>query len=97
MRLFKVGLSAPVLIKTIPECTVAFVRTRLDSYDCLFDRMPEMGALMEKARCNCAIPEYCFTNYLEPGYKDEDILVELCESVVEKKKEIGDLKFKKKK
>ncbi|MBP3509901.1 MAG: MerR family transcriptional regulator [Oscillibacter sp.] len=90
----KTGLSAPVLIKTIPETTVAFMRIRLDSYDGLFDRMPEMGALMEKAGCECALPEYCFTNYLEPGYKDADILVEICESVVEAKTETGDLRFK---
>ena len=90
----KTCLSAPVLIKTIPETTVAFMRTRLESYDGLFDRMPEMGALMEKAGCTCALPEYCFTNYLEPGYKDADILVEICESVVEAKEETGELRFK---
>ena len=90
----KTGLSAPVLIKTIPETTVAFMRLRLESYDSLFDRMPEMGALMEKAGCECALPEYCFTNYLEPGYKDGDILVEICESVVEAKQESGGLRFK---
>ena len=90
----KTRLSAPVLIKTIPETTVACLRTRLETYDCLFDRMPEMGVLMEKAGCTCALPAYCFTNYLEPGYKDGDILVELCESVEEAKQEIGDLRFK---
>ena len=90
----KNGLFAPVLVKTIPETTVAFMRIRLESYDCLFDRMPEMGALMEKAGCECALPEYCFTNYLEPGYKDGDILVEICESVVEAKKETGELRFR---
>ena len=55
----KTRLSAPVLIKTIPETTVAFMRIRLESYD-----------------------------------KDEDILVEICESVVEAKKETGELHFK---
>ena len=90
----KTGLSSPVLIKTIPETTVAFMRIRLGSYDCLFDRMPEMGELMEKASCECALPEYCFTRYLEPGYKEGDILVEICESVVEAKKATGDLRFK---
>ena len=59
----KTGLSAPVLIKTIPQTTVAYMRIRLESYDGLFDRMPEMGALMEKAGCECALPEYCFTAY----------------------------------
>ena len=90
----KTGLSAPVLIKNIPETTVAFMQIRLESYYRLFDRMPEIGALMEKAGCECALPEYCFTNYLEPGYKDGDIPVEICESVVEAKKETGELRFK---
>ena len=87
-------LCTPVLIKTIPETTVAYLRTRLKSYDNLFDRMPEMGALMEKAGCECAVPEYCFTAYPEPGYREADILVEICESVVEAKEETGDLQFK---
>ena len=90
----KTDLSAPVLIKTIPETTVAFMPIRLESYDSLFDRMPEMGVLMEKAGCKCALPEYCFTGYLEPGYRDGDILVEICESVVAAKKETGELRFK---
>ena len=90
----KTRLSAPVLIKTIPETTVAFMRIRLESYDCLFERMPEMGALMEKAGCVCSLPEYCFTGYPEPGYKDGDILVEICESVAEAKQDDGDLRFK---
>ena len=70
------------------------MRTRLESYDGLFDRMPEMGALMERAGCECAVPEYCFTNYLESGYKDEDILVEICESVTAAKEASGGLYFK---
>ena len=90
----KNGLSAPVLVKTIPETTVAYMRIRLESYDGLFDRMPEMGALMEKAGCECALPEYCFTAYPEAGYKDADILVDICESVVAAKRETGDLRFK---
>ena len=40
----------------------------------LFELMPQMGAQMERLDCQCALPEYCFTHYLEPGYKDEDIL-----------------------
>lgn len=90
----KTGLAAPVLVKTIPETTVAVMKTRLASYDSLFEVMPEMGALMEKTGCECALPEYCFTNYLEPGYKDEDILVEICEAVTGAKQEIGGLYFR---
>ena len=74
---------------------MAAMKTRIESYDSLFEVMPKMGALMGKAGCVCAIPEYCFTNYLEPGYKEEDILVEICESVTEAKKGTGGLYFKK--
>ena len=42
----------------------------------------------------CSKPEYCFLNYLEPGYKEDDILVELCEAVTEPKEEIGKLRYK---
>ena len=87
-------LASPVLIKTIPETTVACLSVRLESYDDLFDRMPEMGALMEKAGCECALPEYCFTAYPEPGYRDSGILVEICESVAAAKRENGDLRFR---
>lgn len=87
-------LLTPVLIKDVPECTVAYMKTRLDSYDDLFDKMPEMGELMEQAGCVCALPEYCFTNYLEPGCKEEDVLVELCESVTEFRYDTGELHFK---
>ena len=87
-------LAAPVLIKTIPETTVAYMRIRLESYDGLFEHMPEMGALMEQAGCECAVPEYCFTLYPEPGYRDSDILVEICEAVAKAKREVGELKFR---
>lgn len=90
----EIGLSAPVLEKTIPKTTVAAMKTRIESYDSLFEVMPKMGALMEKVGCECAVPEYCFTSYLEPGYKDEDILVEICESVTVAKEETGGLYFR---
>ena len=81
-------------IKTIPETIVAAMKTRIESYDSLFDAMPKMGELMEEVGCECAVPEYCFTNYLEPVYKDEDILVETCESVTEAKQALGGLYFR---
>ena len=87
-------LCAPVLVKTLPAVTVAAMSTRISSYDRLFEVMPAMGALMEQAGCSCAMPEYCFTSYPEPGYKEEDILVETCEAVTEAKDPVGGLYFK---
>lgn len=90
----KNSLLAPVLIKTISEAKVACMSERIESYDSLFDLMPKMGQLMEEAGCECDIPEYCFTNYLEAGYKDEDILVEICQTVVKEKEPFNGLYFK---
>ena len=87
-------LDAPVLIRTIPAVTVASMKKRIDSYDELFSLMPEMGAEMERLGCRCALPEYCFTHYLEPGFRDEHILIETCEAVTEKKEDSELVKFR---
>lgn len=89
-----INLDAPVLVKSIPEVTVCTMERRIESYDALFDLMPEMGAEMEHLGCICAEPDYCFTHYLEPGYKGEDILIETCEAVTEKKADTEKVSFK---
>lgn len=88
------GLSAPILIKRIPEVIVCTMKRRIESYDALFWLMPEMGEEMERLGCICAEPEYCFTHYLEPGYKEEDVLVEVCEAVTQKKPDSDKVTFK---
>lgn len=70
------------------------MKRRIKSYDALFELMPQMGAQMELSDCKCAQPAYWFTHYLEPEYKEEDILVEICEAVTEKKHDSGDIVFK---
>lgn len=82
-----------VLIKSIPKVIAATMRVRIESYDTLFDVMPKMGAEMERLGCDCAMPEYCFTHYLEPGYQEEKILIEACEAVTEAKGESELIKF----
>ena len=88
------SIEAPVLVKTIPAVIAATMRKRIESYDALFEMMPSMGAEMERLGCECAVPEYCFTHYLEPGYKEEQILVETCEAVTEKKEDSKLVKFR---
>lgn len=87
-------LASPVMIKKIPEVVAATMQMRIESYDSLFDLMPKMGEEMERLGCRCAEPEYCFTHYLEPGYKEEQILVEICEAVTEEKADSEQLRFR---
>ena len=88
-------IASPVLIKRIPKVTVAAMKSKIESYDDLFEIMPKMGALMEKCGCKCALPEYNFTNYLDDAGKDENIKVEICEAVTECRTETEGLCFKK--
>lgn len=90
----EMSLDTPVLIRTIPAVIAATMQKRIESYDALFDLMPMMDAEMERLGCECAIPEYCFTHYLEPEFKEEQILIETCEAVTEKKEDSELVKFK---
>ena len=51
------------------------------------------GAEMERLGCECAPPEYCFTQYLDPGFKETEINVEICEAVTELKEDTENLRF----
>lgn len=84
-------IASPVLIKKIPKVTVAAIKSKIESYDDLFEIMPKMGALMEKNGCECSLPEYCFTNYITTT---GEIIIETCEAVVEAKSELENLYFK---
>lgn len=83
-----------IITKPLPSVIVASLRVHMKSYADLFDMMPAMGLEMEKAGCECADPEYCFTIYYDEGYKESDINAELCEAVTKMKEDQGDVKFK---
>ncbi|NNJ28633.1 MerR family transcriptional regulator [Bacteroides xylanolyticus] len=91
----QVDSATHVLIKSIPEVIVASMRVTVENYNALFELMPQMGAEMERLGCECAMPEYCFTQYLEPGYKEEQILIETCEAVTELKQDSKLVSFQK--
>lgn len=83
-----------VLIKSIPETTVAYMRKRLPDYGAMFDVMPSMGKEMERLGCICTEPEYCFTIYYDGEHREEDIDAEICESVTELKPDSETIRFK---
>ena len=83
----------PVLIQTIPAVTCATIRKKIGQYDDLFPLMMTLGMEMGQQECECDIPEYCFTHFIEPSYKDENILVEVCEAVKEKKEDTQMIKY----
>jgi effector-binding domain-containing protein len=83
-----------VIVKELPEVVVASMRTVVPSYDTYFDIVPKMGEYMQSVGAVCREPEYCFTIYHDGEYRDSDIDVEICEAVVEPRRESEKVKFK---
>jgi len=72
-----------VTVKELPEVIVASMRLKKANYSELFKVVPPMGKKMEKHGAICKLPEYCFNIYHDDEYKETDIDVEICESVVD--------------
>lgn len=84
-----------IIIKSLPEVKVASMRRVLENYNDLFHLCPNiMAKEMERLGCICASPNYCFNIYHDGEYKEENIDVEICESIVELKEDSDILKFK---
>jgi len=84
------------IIKELPKVIVASMRKVVENYGEFCYLYPrKMGKEMEKLECVCAIPEYCFNIYHDGEYKEKDIDVEMCESIIEMKQDSEILKFKK--
>lgn len=83
-----------IIIKDLPEVIVASMRVNLPNYDALFQMVPPMGEEMERLGCVCSVPEYCFNIYHDGEYKEQDIDVEICEAVTERKPDSDMISFK---
>lgn len=84
-----------VTIKDLPEVIVASMRKVIKDYGEFNSLYPQMGALMQKQKLECVNPGYCFTLYHNGEYKESDIDVEICESVVRAGKDEEGMVFKK--
>ena len=71
-----------VVIKDLPAVTVASMRKVIANYGEYNEFYPQMGKMMEEQKLECAQPYYCFTIYHDGEYKEKDIDVEICESIV---------------
>lgn len=83
-----------VIMKSLPEVIVAYMDVHLSGYEDLFYKMPDMGAEMEKAGCECKEPGYCYTIYHADRYQEADVDAEICEEVTQLKDDTQSLKFK---
>lgn len=87
-------MNQDVIIKALPEVTVASKRVIVQSYDDFFQVVPAMGEVMKKQGARCAIPEYCFSIFHDGTYKESDIDVEICEAVIEASQDSDGVAYK---
>jgi len=83
------------VIRSLPEVIVASMRMIAPNYDYYFDIIPKMGEEMKRQGAVCAEPEYCFNLYHDGEYKESNIDVEVCESVVDFCEDSEMVKYKK--
>ena len=83
-----------IITKSLPEVIIASMHVYLENYEELFKKMPIMGLEMEKAGCECAEPDYCFTIYYDEEYKESDVDAEICQAVKEIKEESSHIRFR---
>jgi DNA-binding transcriptional MerR regulator len=81
-------------IRELPEVIVASMRTTISSYNALFSVVPPMGDIMRKQGAVCRKPEYCFNIYHDGEYREKDIDVEICEAVVEARRDSDGVVYK---
>lgn len=72
-----------IILKQLPEVIVASKRTKIFKYEDLHEIAPEMGRKMQEHGAVCKEPAYCFNIYHDDEYKEQDIDVEVCESIVD--------------
>lgn len=83
-------------LKSLPEIKAACFRKTIKSYDELFGLIPgEVFSQMQKAGCECAEPDYCFTIDHNKGFSESGALdIEYFQAVKELKDDTDAIKFK---
>ncbi|WP_245612048.1 GyrI-like domain-containing protein [endosymbiont 'TC1' of Trimyema compressum] len=83
-------------LKSLPEIEiiVAYRRLVIPYHQILFDSMTEMDQELDRIGCIFSDPNYCFNIYHDGEYKEENIDVEICETVIEAKEGNKLLNFK---
>lgn len=70
-----------VLLKELPECIVLSRRITIPRYENLFEEMGKSEKIIQHLKCTKTKPSYCFNIYHNKEYKEENVDVEICESV----------------
>lgn len=91
------AMSYSAVIKEIPECIVFSKTGCAKQYADFMSIIPEIGAEVAAANptLKCAVPDYCFMQYLDKGYQTENVRYEFCQAVESFGVETETIKFKK--
>lgn len=77
------GKSYHPVIKEIPEYVIYTKEFKIQDYKDYFTLIPPLGAELLKLNpdIKCVVPEYCYIEYLDGEYKEENIRIQFGEAV----------------
>ncbi|MGN0960904.1 MAG: MerR family transcriptional regulator [Christensenellales bacterium] len=86
-----------VIAKELPEYIVYYKEGKLKSYADASEFILQSGkeCLQANPKIKCIEPDYCFMEYLDGEYKEENIRIRYTQAVTEFGKETDTIKFKK--
>ncbi len=86
-----------ILVKEIPSYVVYYREGIIKNYEAISEFVLETGKEVTNVNPNlkCIEPGYCYVNYLDHGYKEENVKIRYVEAVQEMGKESENIKFTK--
>ena len=86
-----------VVQKTLPDYIVYYKEGRLSGFDKITEFILSSSSECLKTNPNmkCVEPDYCYVNYLDGEYREENLLVRYAQAVTESGKENETIKFMK--
>lgn len=79
----QISMKNEIIIKELPECIVYFKEGIVDDYSCLTEFILKSGeeCLSTNPQIKCVQPDYCFIEYLDGEFKEENIKVRYSQAV----------------
>lgn len=89
-------MSYQAIIKQLPEYTVYYKQFKVRDFSEYNTIIPQIGAEVVAANpsLKCAVPEFCYVEYLDGEFKESDFNVEYAEAVERVGNETDTIKFK---
>ncbi len=93
MRELETEITPVVTLKTVPQLLVASIRDKVYDFSSINDKVYRLKRYIAKEGIENAKNDICFTIYHDLDYKENDIDVEVCQSVIREGRQTDDISY----